>query len=90
MRRGCVKLIMSEVLGADLLMNTSMMSSSGGGGGGDTSMPAMESVTLDFTDDLPTFGGSSGSDAPPDKPRLVPSADDVGATKSQVRAVAQV
>ena len=74
---------MSEVLGADLLMNTSMMSGGGGGGGsGDTSMPAMESVTLDFTtDDLPTFGSSSSS-APVDKPRLVPSADDVGATKS--------
>ena len=74
---------MSEVLGADLLMNTSMMSGGGGGGGsGDTSMPAMESVTLDFTtDDLPTFGSSS-SNAPVDKPRLVPSADDVGATKS--------
>jgi hypothetical protein len=76
-----VKLIMSEVLGADLLMNTSMMSGGGGGSAGDTSMPAMESVTLDFTDDLPTFGTSSSS-APADKPRLVPSADDVGATKS--------
>ena len=74
---------MSEVLGADLLMNTSMMSGGGGGGAsGDISMPAMESVTLDFTtDDLPTFGSSSNS-APVDKPRLVPSADDVGATKS--------
>jgi hypothetical protein len=74
---------MSEVLGADLLMNTAMMSGGGGGGsGGDTSMPAMESVTLDFTDDLPTFGSSSSNSAPADKPRLVPSADDVGATKS--------
>ena len=46
-------------------------------------MPALESVTLDFsTDDLPTFGGSSSSAPPPDKPRLVPSADDVGVTKS--------
>ena len=73
---------MSEVPGADLLMNSSIMA--GGGGGGDTSMPALESVTLDFsTDDLPTFGGSSSSSsAPPEKPRLVPSADDVGATRS--------
>ena len=69
---------MSEVAGADLLMNTSMMT---GGGSGDTSMPALESVTLDFsTDDLPTFGGNTP--APPDKPRLVPSADDVGVTRS--------
>lgn len=72
---------MSEIPGADLLMNSSIMS--GSGGGGDTSMPALESVTLDFsTDDLPTFGGSSSSAPPPDKPRLVPSADDVGVTKS--------
>ena len=72
---------MSEVPGADLLMNSSIMAS--GGGGGDTSMPALESVTLDFsTDDLPTFGGPSSSAPPPDKPRLVPSADDVGATRS--------
>jgi len=74
---------MSEVPGADLLMNTSIMS--GGGGGGDTSMPALESVTLDFsTDDLPAFGPSSSSNSapPPDKPRLVPSADDVGVTRS--------
>jgi hypothetical protein len=60
---------------------------SGSGGGGDTSMPALESVTLDFsTDDLPTFGGpsssSSSNSAPPEKPRLVPSADDVGVTRS--------
>ena len=76
---------MSEVPGADLLMNTSIMSGGGGGsGGGDTSMPALESVTLDFsTDDLPTFGGpSSSNSAPPEKPRLVPSADDVGVTRS--------
>jgi hypothetical protein len=46
-------------------------------------MPALESVTLDFTDDLPTFGGSSSGSAPvADKPRLVPSADDVGVTRS--------
>ena len=76
---------MSEVPGADLLMNTSIMSGGGGGGSGDTSMPALESVTLDFsTDDLPTFGPSSSSSSapPPEKPRLVPSADDVGATRS--------
>ena len=75
---------MSEVPGADLLMNTNIMSGGGGGGGGDTSMPALESVTLDFsTDDLPTFGGpSSSNSAPPEKPRLVPSADDVGVTRS--------
>ena len=60
-------------------MNSTIMA--GGSGGGDTSMPALESVTLDFsTDDLPTFGNSSSS-APPEKPRLVPSADDVGATR---------
>ena len=71
---------MSEVPGADLLMNSSIMAGSGGGSG-DTSMPALESVTLDFsTDDLPSFGNSSP--APPEKPRLVPSADDVGATRS--------
>jgi len=75
---------MSEVPGADLLMNTNIMSASGGGG--DTSMPALESVTLDFsTDDLPAFGPSSSSSnfaPPPEKPRLVPSADDVGVTRS--------
>jgi len=66
-------------------MNTSIMSGGGGGAGsGDTSMPALESVTLDFSaDDLPTFGPSSSSNfAPAEKPRLVPSADDVGATRS--------
>jgi hypothetical protein len=49
-------------------------------------MPALESVTLDFsTDDLPAFGPSSSSSnfaPPPEKPRLVPSADDVGVTRS--------
>jgi hypothetical protein len=39
----------------------------------DTKLPEMESVSLDFTD-LPA--------APPQPPRLVPSAEDVGATKS--------
>jgi len=75
---------MSEVPGADLLMNTNIMTGGGGGGSGDTSMPALESVTLDFSaDDLPTFGpSSSSSSAPAEKPRLVPSADDVGATRS--------
>jgi Family of unknown function (DUF5767) len=74
---------MSEVPGADLLMNSSIMSMSGGGGGGDISMPALETVTLDFsTDDLPMFGSSSNSAPPADKPRLVPSADDVGVTRS--------
>jgi hypothetical protein len=73
---------MSEIPGADLLMNSSIMSGSGGGSG-DTSMPALETVTLDFsTDDLPTFGSSTSSAPPADKPRLVPSADDVGVTKS--------
>ena len=55
-----------DVPGADLLMNTSSMAAN-------TKLPDMESVNLDFTD-LPND--------PPPPPRLVPSADDVGTTKS--------
>lgn len=56
-----------DVPGADLLMNSSTMAA------GNTKLPDMESVNLDFTD-LPS------EPVPP--PRLVPSAEDVGATKS--------
>jgi hypothetical protein len=55
-----------DVPGADLLMNTSSMAA-------DTKLPDMEAVNLDFTD-LPND--------PPPPPRLVPSAADVGTTKS--------
>ena len=55
-----------EVPGADLLMNTNSLAA-------DTKLPDMETVNLDFTD-LPS------EPVPP--PRLVPSAADVGATKS--------
>jgi len=55
-----------EVPGADLLMNTNTLAA-------DTKLPDMETVNLDFTD-LPS------EPVPP--PRLVPSAADVGATKS--------
>jgi hypothetical protein len=58
-----------DVPGADLLMNNSSSASAAV----DTKLPEMESVTLDFTD-LPND--------PPPPPRLVPSADDVGATRS--------
>jgi hypothetical protein len=47
-----------------------------------TSLPELESVSLDFSN-LPELGSSSSSSsAPPEKPRLVPSVDDVGQTKS--------
>jgi len=61
---------MSDIPGADLLMNNSMT--------GSTDLPALESVSLDF----PEFDSEtpSTSSAPP--PKLVPSADDVGPTKS--------
>ena len=55
-----------DVPGADLLMNTSSMAVN-------TKLPEMESVNLDFTD-LPA------EPVPP--PRLVPSAEDVGTTKT--------
>lgn len=55
-----------EVPGADLLMNMNNLAA-------DTKLPDMETVNLDFTD-LPS------EPVPP--PRLVPSAADVGATKS--------
>ena len=50
-----------------------MNMNSGGGGAPDTKLPEMESVSLDFTD-LPND--------PPPPPRLVPSAEDVGTTKT--------
>jgi hypothetical protein len=56
-----------DVPGADLLMNMNGMSPQ------DTRLPEMESVNLDFTD-LPS--------EPVAPPRLVPSAEDVGTTKS--------
>ena len=58
-----------DVPGADLLMNMNTMSAP------DTKLPEMESISLDFTD-LP------GSSEPPAPPRLVPSAEDVGTTKT--------
>ena len=60
-----------DVPGADLLMN-----SASGMTAPDTKLPEMESISLDFTD-LPS---SSSEPAPP--PRLVPSAEDVGTTKT--------
>jgi hypothetical protein len=66
---------MSEIPGADLLMNSNVVSAPSS-----TSLPELESVSLDFTN-LPELGSSSSS-APPEKPRLVPSVDDVGQTKS--------
>lgn len=59
-----------DVPGADLLMNMNTMSSAP-----DTKLPEMESISLDFTD-LPS------SSEPPAPPRLVPSAEDVGTTKT--------
>jgi hypothetical protein len=61
-----------DVPGADLLMNMNS------GGAPDTKLPEMESISLDFTD-LPS---SSSSSQPPAPPRLVPSAEDVGTTKT--------
>ena len=66
---------MSEIPGADLLMNSNVVSAPSS-----TSLPELESVSLDFTN-LPELGSSSNS-GPPEKPRLVPSVDDVGQTKS--------
>jgi hypothetical protein len=60
-----------DVPGAELLMNMNTMSSSSAAP--DTKLPEMESISLDFTD-LPND--------PPPPPRLVPSADDVGTTKT--------
>jgi hypothetical protein len=62
-----------DVPGADLLMNMNS------GGAPDTKLPDMESISLDFTD-LPS--SSSSSSQPPAPPRLVPSAEDVGTTKT--------
>jgi hypothetical protein len=58
------------VPGADLLM-----SMGGGGGGGDIKLPDLETVSLDFTD----FSAPPAGPAPP---KLVPSAADIGPTKS--------
>lgn len=69
---------MSEIPGADLLMNSNVVTSAPSS----TSLPELESVSLDFSN-LPELGSSSSSSsAPPEKPRLVPSVDDVGQTKS--------
>ena len=62
-----------DVPGADLLMNMNTMSSSSSAPY--TKLPEMESISLDFTD-LPS------SSEPPAPPRLVPSAEDVGTTRS--------
>jgi len=67
---------MSEIPGADLLMNSNVVA-----GPSSTSLPELESVSLDFSN-LPELGSSSSNSAPPEKPRLVPSVDDVGQTKS--------
>jgi hypothetical protein len=57
-----------DIPGADLLMNSAVTSS------GDMKLPELESVSLDFTD-LP-------SQEPP-APKLVPTADEVGVTKTR-------
>lgn len=63
---------MSDILGADLLMNSSTA--------GSTELPALESVTIDFPDFSSEDIKPSPSPAP--APKLVPSADEVGPTKS--------
>jgi hypothetical protein len=60
---------MADVPGADLLMNTSSV--------GDLKIPELDVVTLDFSEPV---AASSSSPAPP--PKLVPSADDIGPTRS--------
>jgi hypothetical protein len=69
---------MSEIPGADLLMNSNVTTAAPS-----TSLPDLESVSLDFSN-LPELGSSapSGPSAPSEKPRLVPSVDDVGPTRS--------
>ena len=57
-----------DIPGADLLMNSAVTSSA------DVKLPELESVSLDFTD-LPP-------EQPP-APKLVPTADEVGVTKSR-------
>jgi hypothetical protein len=59
-----------EVPGADMLMNM--------GSKGDTTLPALESISLDF-DEFPAPSSSSSS-APP--PQLVPNASEIGPSKS--------
>jgi hypothetical protein len=67
---------MSEIPGADLLMNSNVTTAAPPS----TSLPELESVSLDFSN-LPELGSSSSS-APSEKPRLVPSVDEVGQTRS--------
>jgi hypothetical protein len=64
---------MGDILGADLLMNLSAP--------GSTQLPALESVTLDFPE-FDDAGEIKGSGAPAPPPKLVPSAEEVGPTKS--------
>lgn len=59
---------MGDIPGADLLMNMSAM--------GSTNLPELESVSLDF----PEFEPVTPAAAPP--PKLVPSAEEAGPTKS--------
>ena len=59
---------MGDIPGADLLMNPSAM--------GDTKLPELESVSLDF----PEFEPVTPAAAPP--PKLVPTAEEAGPTKS--------
>lgn len=61
---------MSDIPGADLLMNNTTA--------GSTDLPALESVTLDF----PEFSDADITPAAAPPPKLVPSAEDVGPTKS--------
>ena len=61
---------MSDIPGADLLMNRSTT--------GSTDLPALESVTLDF----PEFSDADVTPAFAPAPKLVPSAEDVGPTRS--------
>ena len=61
---------MSDIPGADLLMNNSSS--------GSTDLPPLESVTLDF----PEFSDADVAPAPAPPPKLVPSADEIGQTRS--------
>lgn len=64
---------MGDILGADLLMNLSAP--------GSTQLPALESVSLDFPE-FDDAGEMKGNSAPAPPPKLVPSAEEVGPTKS--------
>lgn len=61
---------MESIPGADLLMT--------GGSIGDTKLPELESISLDFND----FPEPTPSSAPPPAPKLVPSAEEIGPTRS--------